>query len=88
MDIDIIVFLIFVNITSFFICLFDKYLAKKRKFRISEKIIIGINLIGGIFGFFIASRIFKHKTKDKKFRFCTYPILFIWIIIFFYFILC
>jgi len=78
-------YLIFINILAFILCCFDKYLAVKRKYRISEKILLGICLIGGIFGFFIGTKMVRHKTKDKKFL-IMYPILIIWlfIIIFFY----
>lgn len=81
-------YFLFVSILAFILCLFDKQLAKKKKYRISEKILLFICLIGGVFGFFIASRIFRHKTKDKKFKIFMYPILFIWIILFIYLILC
>ncbi|MBQ7104996.1 MAG: DUF1294 domain-containing protein [Bacilli bacterium] len=88
MNIDIIIFLLTINIISFFLCVFDKYLAIKKKYRISEKILLGSCLIGGVFGFFIASRIIRHKTKDKIFKIFFYPILFLWIIILIYLNLC
>lgn len=79
-------YLIIMNLIALILCCFDKYLAIKRKYRISEKILLGICLIGGVFGFSIASRIVRHKTKDKKFLLIMYPILVVWIfiIIFFY----
>lgn len=88
MNIDIIVFLLFINIISFFLCIFDKFLAKRRKFRISEKILLGSSIVGGVFGFLLASKLVRHKTKNKKFKFILYPTLFIWIIILIYLNLC
>lgn len=88
MNIDILMFLLFINIISFFACYIDKNLAKKRKFRISEKILLGLSLTGGAFGFLISSRIFRHKTKDKKFLFYFKPILIFWIFILIYLFLC
>lgn len=78
-------YLIVINLIAFMMCCFDKYLAIKRKYRISEKLLLGISVIGGVFGFYIASRIVRHKTKDKKFL-IIYPVLILWIfiIVFFY----
>lgn len=81
-------YLTIINIIAFILCFFDKRLAQKRKTRISEKILLLLCILGGVFGFLIASRIFHHKTKDLKFKIFMYPTLFIWIIILFYLILC
>lgn len=84
MNIDIIIFLLFINTISFFICAFDKYLAKKRKFRISEKILIGLCFCGGFAGFLLSSRIFRHKTKDKKVLIFVYLASIVWILLLIY----
>lgn len=78
-------YLIIINLIAFVTCCFDKYLAIRKKYRISEKLLLGISIIGGVFGFYIASRVVRHKTKDKKFL-IIYPVLIVWIfiIIFFY----
>lgn len=78
-------YLIIINLIAFVACCFDKYLAIRKKYRISEKLLLGISIIGGVFGFYIASRLVRHKTKDKKFL-IIYPVLIVWIfiIIFFY----
>ena len=78
-------YLIIINLIAFVTCCFDKYLAIRKKYRISEKLLLGISIIGGVFGFYIASRLVRHKTKDKKFL-IIYPVLIVWIfiIIFFY----
>lgn len=81
-------YLIFINVLGLIICIFDKYLAKRGKYRISEKLLLSICLIGGIFGFIIASRVVRHKTKDKKFLTFMYPMLIVWILILFYLTLC
>ena len=74
-------YLIFVNLLGFVICIYDKLLAKKKKFRISEKILLLVCLLGGVLGFYISSRIIRHKTCDKKFLIFMYPILILWIVI-------
>lgn len=76
-------YMVFINILGFIVCCFDKILAIKKKFRISEKLLIAICLIGGIFGFYLGTKLARHKTKDKKFL-IMYPILLIWIFIIIY----
>lgn len=75
---DIIIFFLSINIITFFICLFDKILAKKRKFRISEKIFIFMSMIGGFVGFLFATKLFHHKTKHKKLLFFVYFTSILW----------
>ena len=87
MNIDLYIFLLFINIISFFICMYDKYLAIKRKYRISEKIMIFFSMIGGFAGFLIASKIFRHKTKDKKLLRIVYFMSIIWFLILVYYII-
>ena len=81
MNIETLIFLIFINIISFFMCGYDKYLAKKRKYRISEKNLILLSALGGFVGFLLASKIFRHKTKDKKLLTIIYFTSIIWIFI-------
>jgi len=74
-------YLILINIIGFILCVFDKILAILHRYRISEKILLGICFLGGVFGFFIASHLVRHKTRDKKFLIVMYPILIFWLII-------
>lgn len=79
MDIDIIIFLLFINIISFFVGAYDKFLAKKNKFRISEKILILLSILGGCFGINLVITCFNHKKKVKKIRKCVYFSQIIWL---------
>lgn len=45
----------------------DKYYAIKNKWRIPEKILIGIALLGGSFGCITGMQLFRHKTRKPKF---------------------
>lgn len=45
----------------------DKYRAKHQKWRISEKMLFSIALMGGSFGSLIGMIIFHHKTKHWNF---------------------
>ena len=73
------VYFLFINVLGMFYCAFDKYLAIKSKMRISEKILLIVCSLGGVYGFYLMSRLVRHKTSDKLFLIFMYPILFIWI---------
>ena len=60
-------FLIVVNCFSFLLFGYDKYLAKHNKWRISEKNLILVSVLGGAFGSFLGMNFFRHKTKHQKF---------------------
>jgi len=47
--------------------LVDKKRAIKNQWRISEKALIGISIIGGSIGMLAGMSTFRHKTKHKKF---------------------
>ena len=78
------IYILFLNAISFLLCFFDKRLAIKKRYRISEKIFIYLSLIGGVFGFTIASIMFRHKIKKIKFIGIIYSILIVWIIMLIY----
>lgn len=84
MGIEFYIYILFLNAISFLLCLFDKIFAIKKRYRISEKILLLISLLGGVFGFLFASMLFRHKTKKKKFIGIIYLILILWIILLFY----
>ena len=45
----------------------DKQKAKKGKWRIPEKVLLGIGFIGGAVGALAAMQVFRHKTKHYYF---------------------
>jgi len=61
-------YLIIINIVTFFIYGIDKYKAKKSKWRVSEKILITLAILGGSIGAWIGIKIWHHKTKHQKFK--------------------
>ena len=63
----LIIYIITINILSFVMFGIDKWKAKKRKYRISEKTLLSVAIIGGGIGALIAMYIFHHKTKHPKF---------------------
>lgn len=56
-----------VNVIGFMIMGVDKYKAKHHSYRISEKMLFGISLIGGSLGTWLGMYIFHHKTKHWYF---------------------
>lgn len=79
-------YLIFINLLAFITYYVDKKLAKRKKFRISEKCLFFLSFMGGSIGSLLAMYIFRHKTKKKKFLIINIISLIFWLILtFFYF---
>lgn len=63
----IIIYVVIVNIIGFLLMGIDKGRAKMKQWRIKEKNLFLIALIGGSFGSIIGMQFFRHKTKHIKF---------------------
>lgn len=63
----LLIYLIIINALGFVLMLTDKQKAKKRAWRISEKVLLGTAAIGGSIGVLLGMKCFRHKTKHKKF---------------------
>ncbi|WP_315079004.1 DUF1294 domain-containing protein [uncultured Clostridium sp.] len=61
------VYLLFINFIGFSIMLIDKNRAIHKEWRIPEKTLIGISIIGGSIGMLLGMYTFRHKTKHLKF---------------------
>ena len=66
---EIICYLLAVNIATLFLYGFDKYKAKKGRWRISEATLLLMAVIGGSIGAWVGMRIWHHKTMHKKFKY-------------------
>lgn len=64
---QIIIYLIIINIISFLLFGIDKRRAKRKLWRVSEKVLLATSLLGGATGALIAMVIFKHKLSKKSF---------------------
>ena len=62
-------YLIIINIIAFSMYVIDKNRARQGQWRISEKALIGIAVIGGSTGAFAGMHYFHHKTKHWYFRY-------------------
>lgn len=64
---NIIIYLIIMNIIGFFIMYIDKRKAKKGNWRIPEKSLFMVSLLGGSIGTIVGMYVFRHKTQKPKF---------------------
>ncbi|MBO5222829.1 MAG: DUF1294 domain-containing protein [Clostridia bacterium] len=55
------------NLLTFALFGIDKQRAKQKKYRIAEKILFALSLLGGSVGALLGMQIFRHKTKRLSF---------------------
>ena len=60
-------YVILINLTGFLLMGIDKHRAKRRKYRIAERTLFLISLIGGSIGTLIGMYVFHHKTRHLSF---------------------
>lgn len=65
-------YLIIINIVCFLTYGYDKSLAKRHKYRISEKTLLSFSLLGASIGALIAMYTFNHKRKKPLFVFVNF----------------
>ncbi len=64
----IVIYILFVSVTSCFLTVYDKLISRKRgKRRISEKTLLFCGAMGGAIAEYITMLIIRHKTKHNKF---------------------
>ncbi len=77
---NLIIYLVIINLIAFLLCYIDKRNAIKNTYRISETSLLSISLMGGCFGMLFGMYMFHHKTRKLKFK-LVYIFVIIWIII-------
>ena len=60
-------YLLLINAGAFVLMLADKQKARKNRWRIPERTLIGSALLGGSLGALLGMYTFRHKTKHLKF---------------------
>ncbi|NFF82135.1 DUF1294 domain-containing protein [Clostridium botulinum] len=63
----VLIYLLFINFIGFSIMLVDKKRAIHKEWRVPEKTLIRISIIGGSIGMILGMFTFRHKTKHLKF---------------------
>lgn len=66
---EAVVAFILLNIATFAIYGLDKYKAKKRQWRISERNLLLLAFVGGAVGAYLGMKTFRHKTLHPQFRY-------------------
>lgn len=61
--------LLAINVLTFLIYGLDKYKAKRAKWRISERTLLSMALVGGSIGAWLGMKVWHHKTIHKKFKY-------------------
>ena len=72
----ILIYLLIINVVTFFAYGIDKYKAKHAKWRISEATLLLLAAIGGSIGAWCGMKVWRHKTMHKKFKYGV-PAIFI-----------
>ena len=81
----ILIYLGIINLIGFFAMFLDKQKAKRGKWRIPEKTLFLLAVIGGSLGTTLGMHMFRHKTKHWYFKFGMPMILIIQFILMIYF---
>jgi uncharacterized membrane protein YsdA (DUF1294 family) len=86
MTTTLLIYLLIINVVTFFVYGIDKYKAKHAKWRISEATLLLLAAIGGSIGAWCGMKVWHHKTMHKKFKygvpaiFILQVVLAIWIV--------
>jgi uncharacterized membrane protein YsdA (DUF1294 family) len=81
----LVVYLILINLISLFVMGLDKYRAKHRMWRIPERTLFLLAIVGGSVGSILGMYFFRHKTKHAKFVFGFWTIFLIQCVLYFYY---
>lgn len=73
----LLIYLVAINVVSFFTYGIDKLKARKDKWRIPEATLLWMAVLGGSIGAWLGMKAWHHKTLHKKFKFGVPAILFI-----------
>lgn len=82
---NIVLYVIVINVIGFLAMFIDKQKAKRNAWRIPEKTLITIALIGGSIGGLIGMYTFRHKTQKPRFAIGFPVILIVQIVLIVYF---
>ena len=63
----LLIYIIFINVVTFWVYSDDKRRAKKHMWRTSESALVLLAIIGGSVGALLAMLLFHHKTRHKQF---------------------
>lgn len=85
MNTAFLIYLVIINLAGFFSMAIDKHKARNHQWRIPEKTLFLIAILGGALGSVLGMQTFRHKTKHWYFVVGMPLILVLWIVGLFYF---
>ena len=65
----ILIYLVTLNVATFFTYGIDKWKARREKWRIRESALLLLAVLGGSIGAWTGMKVWHHKTLHKKFRY-------------------
>ena len=63
------IYLLIINVITFFTYGIDKWKAKRSKWRIPESTLLMMAVMGGSIGAWLGMKVWHHKTMHKKFKY-------------------
>lgn len=75
------IYFIVINVLGSILFLFDKYAAKKNRYRIPELALHGLELFGSVFSIIVLMYVIRHKNRKFGYYFFTWLILAGWIVL-------
>lgn len=63
----LLVYILFINVVALIMYGLDKYKAVHSAWRISERVLLLVALVGGAMGALIGMYLFRHKTRHARF---------------------
>ena len=65
----VLIYLVIINVVTFFMYGIDKWKAKKSRWRIREAALLGLAVLGSSIGAWLGMKVWHHKTLHKKFKY-------------------
>ena len=81
------IYLVSINVVTFFMYGIDKWKAKKSRWRIRETALLGLAVLGGSIGAWLGMKVWHHKTQHKKFKYGVPAIITVQLALIVYFII-
>lgn len=63
----LLIYMAAISLCAFVMCIYDKRAAIKRRYRISEKSLFIVSILGGATGMFLGMLLVRHKTRHWYF---------------------
>ena len=83
----VLIYLVVINVVTFFMYGIDKWKAKNSKWRIRETALLGLAVLGGSIGAWLGMKVWHHKTQHKKFKYGVPAIIIVQLALIVYFII-